>query len=413
MNLTEFLNKSYTAYHAVKNCARMLDEAGFRKLEIDGVWKLEKNKGYYVVVNGTTLFAFKAGDRHVFNVVESHTDSPALRVKGNKLVDSAEGKRFNVEKYGGLLLYSFLDVPLKVAGRIAYLENGEVKTDVVESKYNVNIPSLAVHHNPDANTKLSLSVQKDMLPLAGAAADVYSTLSDKNVVDADLFVVPAVNAFLSGVNDEFLCAPRLDNLLSVYSSIRAVIDCAPKDIAVCCCFDNEEVGSETKQGAASNILSTVLRKINRAFLKNDDDFVFATANGVLLSSDNAHAVHPAFPEKSDVTEKVYLNKGIVIKHNVNYSTDGLSSAVVKTILEKENIEAQDYYNNSDVRCGGTIGLVTSADLNMNSCDVGIAQLAMHSGVETAGASDVEKMQKFMTAFMNASFEKTENGVKIN
>ena len=124
-------------------------------------------------------------------------------------------------------------------------------------------------------------------------------------------------------------------------------------------------------------------------------------------------MHPSFPEKSDPSETVYLNKRVVIKHHVNYSTDALSSAVVKTLLKNENIEVQDYYNNSDVRCGSTIGLVTSADLNMNACDVGIAQLAMHSGVETAGASDVEKMQKFMTAFMNAAFSKTENGVKIN
>ena len=413
MDVKEFLNKSYTAYHAVKYGAEMLEKAGFKKLDMKDVWRLEKNVGYYVIENGTSLFAFKAGENHVFNVVESHTDSPSLKVKGTKLIDSAEGKRLNVEKYGGLLLYSFLDAPLKVAGRIAYSDGGEVKTDVVESKYTVVITSLAIHHNPDANTKLALSVQKDMLPLFGGAKDVYSTLTDKDVIAADLFVVPATSAFSGGVGAEFLCAPRLDNLLSVYSSLNAIINSTPKDIAVCCCFDNEEVGSETKQGAASNILSTLLRKINRAFMKNDDDFTFATENGVLLSADNAHAVHPSFPEKSDITEKVYLNKGIVIKHHVNYSTDALSSAVVKTLLKNENIEVQDYYNNSDVRCGGTIGLVTSADLNMNACDVGIAQLAMHSGVETAGASDVEKMQKFMTAFMNAAFSKTENGVKIN
>lgn len=413
MKVNEFLDKSLTAYHAVKFGEKMLKDAGFVKLDMKDKWNLEKHVGYYVTEGGTSLFAFKAGENHVFNIVGSHTDSPALKVKGNKLVDSAEGKRLNVEKYGGLLLYSFLDAPLKVAGRIAYLEDGEVKTEVVESGYNVVIPSLAIHHNPDANTKLSLSVQKDMLPLIGDAENVYSTLSEKNVVDADLFVVPAVPAFSSGVNNEFLCAPRLDNLLSVFASISAVINSTPKDIAVCCCFDNEEVGSGTKQGAESSVLSTLLLKINRAFGKNDDDFICAVENGFLLSADNAHAVHPANPDKSDVTEKVYLNKGVVIKRHTNYSTDALSSAVVKSLLKDEKIEAQDYYNNSDIRCGSTIGLVTSANLNMTACDVGIAQLAMHSGVETVGASDVEKMQKFMTAFMNAKFSKTESGVKIN
>lgn len=148
MDVKEFLNKSYTAYHAVKYGAEMLEKAGFKKLDMKDVWRLEKNVGYYVIENGTSLFAFKAGENHVFNVVESHTDSPSLKVKGNKLIDSAEGKRLNVEKYGGLLLYSFLDAPLKVAGRIAYSDGGEVKTDVVESKYTVVIPSLAIHHNP-------------------------------------------------------------------------------------------------------------------------------------------------------------------------------------------------------------------------------------------------------------------------
>ena len=232
MDVKEFLNKSYTAYHAVQYGAEMLEKAGFKKLDMKDVWRLEKNVGYYVIENGTSLFAFKAGENHVFNVVESHTDSPSLKVKGNKLIDSAEGKRLNVEKYGGLLLYSFLDAPLKVAGRIAYSDGGEVKTEVVESKYNVVIPSLAIHHNPDANTKLALSVQKDMLPLFGGAKDVYSTLTDKDVIDADLFVVPATSAFSGGVGAEFLCAPRLDNLLSVYSSLNAIINSTPKDIAV-------------------------------------------------------------------------------------------------------------------------------------------------------------------------------------
>lgn len=240
-------------------------------------------------------------------MVESHTDSPSLKVKGNKLIDSAEGKRLNVEKYGGLLLYSFLDAPLKVAGRIAYSDGGEVKPK--SSKVNTRRYSKPCHSSQSRREHETCAVgAKDMLPLLGDAKDVYSTLTDKDVIDADLFVVPATSAFSGGVGDEFLCAPRLDNLLSVYSSLNAIINSTPKDIAVCCCFDNEEVGSETKQGAASNILSTLLRKINRAFMKNDDDFTFATENGVLLSSDNAHAVHPSFPEKSDVTEKCILTR---------------------------------------------------------------------------------------------------------
>ncbi len=413
MDIKEFLEKSFTAYHAVENCEKMLDLAGFKAVDLSEKWNPETGKGYYTVINGTTLIAFKAGGRHAFNVVESHTDSPSLKVKGDKLVDSPEGRRVNVEKYGGSLLYSFLDVPLKIAGRIAYADKDHIRTKLVVSDYNVNVPSLAPHHNPDANTKLQPSVQKDMLPLIGRAPDgLYKTLTSENVIDADLFAVPAVKPFLSGAEEEFLCAPRIDNLTSVYSSIKAIIRSQPESIAVACCFDNEEIGSLTMQGADSNILTTVLRKINRSFGKNDDDFESAVENGFLLSADNAHAVHPAFPEKSDVAEKVYLNGGIVIKHHPNYSTDGLSSAVVKALFDKSGTRYQDYYNNSDVRCGSTIGLVTSARLNMHAADIGIAQLAMHSGIETAGLADVAEMERGLTSFLNTSFEKTKDGVKI-
>ena len=404
MDVKEFLNKSYTAYHAVKYGAEMLEKAGFKKLDMKDVWRLEKNVGYYVIENGTSLFAFKAGENHVFNVVESHTDSPSLKVKGNKLIDSAEGKRLNVEKYGGLLLYSFLDAPLKVAGRIAYSDGGEVKTEVVESKYNVVIPSLAIHHNPDANTKLALSVQKDMLPLLGDAKDVYSTLTDKDVIDADLFVVPATSAFSGGVGAEFLCAPRLDNLLSVYSSLNAIINSTPKDIAVCCCFDNEEVGSETKQGAASNILSTLLRKINRAFMKNDDDFTFATENGVLLSADNAHAVHPNHPEKYDAQNRTFMNGGVVIKHNANqkYTTDAVSCAVFSSLCAMAGVPVQHFANRSDMLGGSTLGNIANKHASMNTVDIGLAQLAMHSSYETAGCADVEYMVRALTSLYSHS-----------
>ncbi len=409
MKLTEYLDSSYTAYHAAQNGAAMLEEAGFEKLSFKEKWSLRRGGKYYFIFAGTALAAFSVGENLAFNVCESHTDSPCLKIKGAECTDSPEGKRLNVEKYGGLVNYSMMNVPLKVAGRIVYEKGEKVACKNVVSGYYLNIPGLCIHHNPIVNESLSLSVQNDMAPLFCSDKNVYETLSENKVIDADLYVVPAVPAFYSGVNEEFLCAPRIDNLTSVYASLKAITETEPVGISLVFCFDNEETGSRTKQGADSALLETTMKKIIRGLGLDEDGFVEACQNGFILSVDNAHAVHPAHPEKSDVKERTYLNKGIVIKHHTNYSTDGLSSAVMKKILKEADVEYQDYYNHSDLRCGGTIGLMTGSNLGMNACDIGLAQLAMHHGIETVGASDPEKMERCVKAFLRTKFVKTEDG----
>lgn len=412
MRLKEFLNSSYTAFHAVKNGCELLKQNGFEEIDIFGRLKLSVGGKYFFTVNNTTLIAFKIGKEAKFNVVESHTDSPALKIKGRKTVPSPDGNRLNVEKYGGLILHSFENAPLKIAGRLFEKTEHGILEKLVASPFFVNVPSLAIHHNPEVNDKLSVSVQKDMLPLVGSAEDIYSVLSDNEVIDADLYVVPATEAFDSGVNGEYICSPRIDNLTSVYASLNALIQSNGNGISIACCFDNEEVGSRTKQGAGSKLLATTLKAIIRATGGTEEDFLSACKNGFILSVDNAHAVHPAHPEKNDPYEKVVMNGGIVVKHHPNYATDGESSAILKVLLEKSGVPYQDYYNNSDVRCGGTIGLITSSDLCMKACDIGVAQLAMHAGVETVGSKDVEIMQKGLLAFFNASFSVSKNEISI-
>lgn len=412
MDICTFLEKSYTAYHATLNCQFILEKSGFEQLNLDKEWTLSKGGKYYVTKNDSALIAFRVGENFAFNIAESHTDSPCLKVKGNSLVQTPEGARVNVEEYGGLILYSMLDAPLKIAGRVLEKHGDKLASKVVESKYNVQIPSVAIHHNPTVNNGMALSVQKDMLPLLGNVEDLYSTLSKDEIVDSDLYVVPATAPYYSGVNEEYLCSPRIDNLTSVYASMQAIVACNPQNIALACCFDNEEVGSRTKQGANSALLRNVLKKIARGLGKSKDDFISACEKGFILSIDNGHAMHPSFPEKSDIKERVYLNGGIVIKHHTNYSTDGFSSAVVKTMLDKAGVEYQDYYNHSDLRCGSTIGLMTSANLAMNACDIGLAQLAMHSAVETVGSTDIAKMQKCVNAFFDCSIVQNGQNVEI-
>lgn len=400
MNIRDFLKESYTSFHAVANAKAMLDESGFKPLELKDKWEIEVGGKYYVTKNDSAIIAFSVGDEKSFQIVGCHTDSPSLKVKGGRLVPSKEGYRINVERYGGLILRSMLDIPLAVAGRVLVKCGTEIKTELVKSNFNVNIPSVCIHHNPKVNDGTPLSVQSDMLPLVGGEnADLYEILTGgKAVVDGDLYIVPDIAPYYSGSESDLLVSPRIDNLTSVYCAIKAVIGCEPKRISLACCFDNEEIGNGTKQGADSSLLKTVLEKINRALGRDEDDFVESTENGFVLSVDNGHAVHPAHPELSDVSEIVYLNKGIVIKHHANYTTDGYSSAIVKELLDQNGISWQDYYNNSDIRCGSTLGHSISVQLGMNACDIGLAQLAMHSAIETVGAHDVDKMQKVLTAF---------------
>ena len=402
MELKEFLDSSYTAYHATENACKMLEEAGFTELVLGDNWQLERDGRYYVTRNGSSVIAFAVGEYYVFNVCECHTDSPAFKIKGNKLVENEGVKRLNTEKYGGGLLYSYLDRQLKIAGRVV-LENGDgVEPQLVVSDYNLVIPSLAIHHNPTANDSLALNPQVDTLPLfAQGEAKLYESLAEGKVLDADLYVVPATTCFESGVNNEFLCSARLDNLTSMYASVQAIISSSPQDIAVVACLDSEEIGSTTHHGSP-NFIRQVMDAISDALDMTRAEELAATENGMVLSVDNGHAVHPAHPEKSDPVNHCYMNGGIVIKHHINYATDGITSAVLKHILEDMNIPYQDYYNRSDVRCGSTLGLVTARELGMKVCDIGIAQLAMHSACETCGIQDIQSLVFCLTGFLSAA-----------
>ena len=387
MKIEQFLEQSYTAYHAVHNARAMLDNAGFREISPTNIPALRAGDAVYTIWGGTSLFAFKIGQEATVMLAECHTDSPALRVKTRETIPSPEGYRLNVEMYGGLLPYSMLDIPLKVAGRLTVETAEGVRTRLVHSEQNLVIPSLCIHHNPDANN-LTLNVQKDMLPLVGDVKDVYRYLApDETVLDADLFVVPAVTPYRAGANNEYLCSPRIDNLTSVYAAVEGIIHAQPKGTAVIACFDNEEIGSGTKRGAASTLLSTLIADVLRA--SGYDNPMAALASGLALSVDNGHALHPAHPEKSDVVDAPVLGGGVVVKHHVNYATDGLSAGLLKRILDKAGVPHQDYYNRSDIRCGSTLGNIAARTILMDTVDIGIAELAMHSAVETAAGKDVD------------------------
>ena len=409
--IEDFLGSSYTAYHSTKNIINKLEKNGYKRVYESDNWDLKKGSKIYVVKNSSAVIAVNVGslENYAFNIAECHTDSPVLKIKGNTITKSNSGSRIDVEKYGGLILYSMLDIPLKIAGRIMVEKNDSIETKIVTSDFNINIPSLCIHHNITVNENLSLSVQNDMQPLLGNIEDVYSIFSKKDkIIDSDLYVVPDVKPYRSGVNGEYLASPRIDNLSSCYSILESIISAKPKGIAIGFFADNEEVGSSTKQGACSSFLSETLKKINRSLGYSDEDYLKAKRNGFVLSIDNGHAVHPAHPEKYDLSCGVHLNKGIMIKHHVNYATDGFSSSIVKIICKKAHVQYQDFYNKSDLRNGGTIGLVTSSQLQMNTADIGLPQLAMHSAIETVGYNDIKEMEKLVLAFFNTSINVKDN-----
>ena len=411
MNVQDFLRTSYTAYHAVDNCRRMLEAAGFVEMDANALPALRKGSKGYVVHGGTSIFAFAVGGEARLMLAQSHTDSPALRVKSAATIASAEGRRINVEKYGGLLLYSMLDIPLRVAGRVVVQTPTGIAQRLVVSPAQVSIPSLCVHHNPD-NNHLTLEVQRDMLPLAGDVEDVYAWLApDAKVLDADLFAVPDVAPYAAGAKGEYLCAPRIDNLTSVYASMEAITHVEPTGLAVAACYDNEEIGSGTYRGAGSAFLADLVESICRAAGYNNPKAV--VSSGLALSTDNGHAVHPAHPEKSDPACQVVMGGGVVVKHHVNYATDGLSAGIFKRIMELAGIPCQDYYNHADVACGSTLGNIAARWLPMPTVDIGIAQLAMHSAVETASPEDVRTMQSAIEAAWRCTLRKVGDAVDVS
>lgn len=404
MTIKQFLDTSYTAFHTVANAEAMLAEHGFTKLTLGKDFAIKRGGRYYVTRNDSGIIAFVAGQNNVFNIVESHTDSPSFKVKGNSVTEGNGVVRVNTEKYGGGLLYTYFDRPMKIAGRLLCRTENGLQTKLAVSDYNVVIPSLCIHHNRNANDGFAVNAQVDTLPLLGlTGSDIYSTLTDEKVIDGDLFVVPVTPAFAAGTHNELLCSPRIDNLTSVYSGLSALIAAEPHDIAVCACLDNEEIGSGTRQGSP-NWLEQVLCAICDALGLTETQAFAARENGFVLSADNGHAVHPAHPEKSDPYTKAYMDKGVMIKHHVNYSTDGLSSALFKHIASLADVPVQDYYNNSAVSCGSTLGLVTSRTLGMKTCDIGLAQLAMHSACETVALCDVEHMKAALLTFFNVTLD---------
>ena len=408
--ILDLLEKSKTSFHAVNEAKAILNANGFIELNEKKPFIIEKNRKYYVTRNDSSLIAFTIGNKATgFNIVASHTDSPCFKVKYGKALTSAGTTKLPVEQYGGALRYTWFDRPLKLCGRLCGEKNGKIISVIHDFDHFFVIPSVAIHFKRNVNESLSVNAQTDCPPLFALGVDTellkktVDEAFDGTLLDCDLFLVCNEKPFECGLNGEFACAPRVDNLTSCFSSIEALINSSNDEfINVAFLADNEEVGSRTKQGAGSKFLYDVIQRVYYSLSNNDEDFKIALANSVMVSCDNAHAVHPNHPELSDMTDNVLLGSGIVIKHhaNQNYTTDGFSSALFKNILKKNNVPYCDFYMRSDMPCGGTLGAISSSQISINSIDVGLPQLAMHSSCETFALKDYYAMCNGLTAFFN-------------
>lgn len=420
--LTEFLNSSYTAYQATENAAELLLKNGFTALKETEDWLLAEGGKYFVERNGSAIIAFTVGalDNFSFKIVASHTDSPALKLKENAGVATGAYAKLNTETYGGGIWYSFFDRPLKIAGRIVTNDNGSLKSENVTSDYFVTVPSLAVHMNRGVNEGFSVNPQIDLQPLYalsqnGEAPDFLSELTDKEIVSYDLYLVNADMPYRFGLGNEFIASPRIDNLTSVYSSLEALIGRGESGgVCVAACLDNEEIGSQTLQGAGGDFLENVLRRIAYALKFDDNEYYKALAASFLVSLDNAHALHPNHTEKCDPTNRPVMGGGVVIKSHANkaYTTDAVSAAIVKTIFTKAGVKHQAFFNRSDMRSGGTLGAISLGHVGVMSADLGLAQLAMHSACECFAAEDYEELLNGLTAYYSSDILFTDNGVVL-
>ena len=422
--LIEFISHSPTCYHASENFCRMFREAGLTELSEGEVWNLEPDHGYFIRRDLDSVIAFRmpAGPVRSFHCSAAHIDSPTFRLKGKMDLCSEGYTRLNVEKYGGMIPVTWYDRPLSVAGRVVVEEDGKLVSRLVNVDRDLlMIPHLAIHMNRAAATNETISIQTDMAPLYGDENakgtfldTVAATLCRKgcDILAHDLFLYNRTPGTVWGANNEYISAPRLDDLQCAFGITKGFLaGHNDNTVSLVTLFDNEEVGSTTKNGAHSDFLNTTLHRISSCLGLSFQEYRSILASSFMVSADNAHAKHPNHPEKADPTTYPLMNRGLVVKFHggQKYATDSTSAAIFRIICRRAGIPCQLFSNHSDMASGGTLGNICTSQVSINTIDVGLAQLSMHSCYETAGVKDLDYMIAAMTEYYNSRVELTGSG----
>ena len=416
--LFDFIQQSPSCFHVIENVKKQLTEQGFEELCENKNWQIKEGGKYFVTRILSSVIAFKVPTKNFksFHIVASHSDSPTFKIKDHpEQVVKGKYVQLNTERYGGMIYSTWFDRPLSIAGRALV----KTETGVATKLLNIDrdllvIPNLAVHMDRTVNDGMKYNPQVNLLPLYGDAAskDTFNKLvaeacgtAEENIISTDLFLYNRTAPTVWGAHNEYMSCAKLDDLECAFSSLKAFLKGEnSQSVSVCAIFDNEEVGSSTKQGANSTFMYDVLHRINENLGRTEEQYHTAVASSFMLSADNAHALHPNHPAISDPTNPVYLNEGIVIKHNANqkYTTDAVSSAIFQKMCEEKNVPYQHFVNRSDVAGGSTLGNIANTHVSLNTVDIGMAQLAMHSSYETAGVLDLDYMIAGMEAFYNSA-----------
>lgn len=420
--LIDFIHESPSPYHVVENTSKLLEKAGFEKLELHDAWTLESGKKYYTTRNGSSLFAFITGKEEPsqtgIRLICAHSDSPSFKVKPSpEMIEDDHYLKLNTEVYGGPILMSWLDRPLSMAGRIAVQRNDPLSPDMRLVNFNrpmVIIPNLAIHLNRSVNEGVELNKQKDMLPLLGILNEGdqkkgflkkllarEAGVDASRILDFDITLTEHSRGCIMGPNNEFISSTRLDDLAMVHAGVKAIAKASPSStIQMLCIFDNEEVGSQTKQGAGSPVFKNIFYRILKQSGNDEESIQRTIYRSFMISADMAHSVHPNHPEKHDPLLHPLINQGPVIKIHANqkYTTDGDSGAVFESLCQLAGVPCQRFVNRSDMAGGSTLGNVSTSQLDIRSVDVGNPMLAMHSVRELAGVKDHEYMIRVFDKF---------------
>ena len=413
--LFDFIKKSPTSFHAVEYISRILCGKGFTELSESEPWNIAPGGKYFVRRNGSALISFCLPESYekAFMLCASHSDSPSFKVKENPERKEAGCVKLNVEKYGGMLIAPWFDRPLSVAGRIVFNDGGRIKEKLVcIDRDLLMIPNLAIHMNREANDGHKIDVQKEIEPVLSLSENVSllsiisqeTGLPKEDILSHDLFLYDRSQPCRWGAEEEFISAPRLDDLECAWASLQGFLSAEkPASIPVYCLFDNEEVGSSTRQGADSTFLSDTLERLSEKLGWSGEDYKIALSKSFMLSADNAHALHPNYAEKADPVNRPLLNGGIVIKYNAaqKYTSDAVTSAFFKMICKKAAVPCQVFTNNSNIPGGSTLGNISQNHVSIPCVDIGLAQWAMHSPYESAGAKDVGFMIKAVKCFFES------------
>lgn len=412
-DLIHFIAKSPSTFHAVRGIKAALLYAGFTEIREEDTWQIEKGGKYVVTRNGSALMAFTVPQEgaEAFHITASHCDSPTFKIKEDPEIADGPYVKLNVEGYGGMIMSTWLDRPLSVAGRLLVTENGHLAEKLVAIDGTMLvIPSVAIHMDRSVNQHKEWKVQKDMLPLYGMTGaktpfmDVIAAAAKvkaEDILAHDLILYSRVPGTIWGEEREFISSPKLDDLQCAFACFRGFTQGEKeKYISVYALFDNEEVDSATSQGAGSTFLANTLERLARSLGYSYDETMAMIARSFMISADNAHSVHPNHPEYADPVNRPVINGGIVIKYSAaqKYATNAFSAAYFKKLCKDHDIPTQTFTNHSDNPGGSTLGNISNTVIAMPTVDIGLPQLAMHSSYETAGVKDTAYLVDAVTKF---------------